>query len=733
MVTIMKNSSGSCPILALGTIIIATLMLNAQMAQARPAFIEQFKDTYPESRTSDVRCATCHSEASGGASWNAYGRDLKANGGNVGPAGNLVPVLLAIQSLNSDAIAGDNLSEILAGSQPGWCEPLTAGCNNQTYNADGSNAGAGIPPAEVVLDAGDVVVPEPNIQVTPTSVDFGSVLIGDSKSLSVNIVNTGQSDLTVSSLVSGLPFAIENPAAAVVKGGQSTSVTLGYMPTTASADSGTLTINSNDPDSPTTVVNLAGSGITEPPNLSGVCPVGNELIDPIPARIATGDLAVGFETVAEGFVNPLLGIAPRGDRRRLFVVDQPGKMWAVNLENGSKSLFLDLSSRLVELGLFGLNYDERGFLGAVFAPDYFRSGLLYTYSSELPSGSADFTTMPAGVAPDHQSVIVEWQVPDPRSSSSTVDPLSARVILRIDQPQFNHNGGTLIFGPDKMLYVTLGDGGGADDQGQGGDNVGHSAQGNGQDTSNILGTIIRINPRGDNAPNGQYGIPQDNPFVDAKQFRAGNVGGEAGCDDGICDEIYAYGFRNGWRASFDSGRNPALMVADVGQNDIEEVDIVHAGGNYGWRIKDGSYCFDDNGIQSGFVTDAEFGGVPQVIDPVAQYDHDEGLSITGGFVYRGKAIRALRGHYVFGDWAPSFVEPLPGRLFYLQQGGLTGAAGEGPSDILEFQLPESPNGVGTKINGFGRDGSGEIYVIGSESGLLDGVTGRVQKIVPLGR
>ena len=133
------------------------------------------------------------------------------------------------------------------------------------------------------------------------------------------------------------------------------------------------------------------------------------------------------------------------------------------------------------------------------------------------------------------------------------------------------------------------------------------------------------------------------------------------------------------------------------------------------------------------MTDAEFGGVPQVIDPVAQYDHDEGLSITGGFVYRGKAIRALRGHYVFGDWAPSFVEPLPGRLFYLQQGGLTGAAGEGPSDILEFQLPESPNGVGTKINGFGRDGSGEIYVIGSESGLLDGVTGRVQKIVPLGR
>jgi glucose/arabinose dehydrogenase len=733
MVTIMESSNFPTPVLALGTVLIATLMLSAQTVHARPEFLQQFQKTYPESLTSDASCATCHSDANGGPPWNAYGRDLKANGGNVGAGGDLVPALMAIQSLNSDAIAGDNLAEISAGTQPGWCDPLTAGCNNQTYNGDGSNAGAGIPPAGIALDDGDVANPEPNIQVTPASVSFGSVLIGDSNSLSVNIVNTGQLDLTVSTSISELPFAIEAPAANVVAGGDSTSVTLSYTPTSESVDNGTLTINSNDPDSPETQVSLLGSGVTEPPNPSGVCPVGNELIDPIRAPIATGDLAVGFETVAEGFVNPLLGIAPKGERRRLFVVDQPGQMWAVDLQNGSKSVFLDLSSRLVELGLFGLNYDERGFLGAAFAPDYFRSGLLYTYSSELAGNPADFSTMPAGVEPDHQSVIVEWRVPNPRNTSSMVDPASARVILRIDQPQFNHNGGTLIFGPDKMLYVTLGDGGGGDDQGQGGDNVGHSAEGNGQDTSNILGTIIRINPRGNNAPNGQYGIPEDNPFVDAQLFMAGNVGGQAGCDDGVCDEIYAYGFRNSWRASFDSRANRVLMVADVGQNDIEEIDIVHAGGNYGWRIKDGSFCFDDNGVESGFVTDAEFGGVPQVIDPVAEYDHDEGMSITGGFVYRGKAIRALKGHYVFGDWAESFTQPLPGRLFYLQQGGLTGKAGEGPSDILEFKLPESPNGVGTKINGFGRDGSGEIYVIGSESGLLDGVTGRVQKIVPLGR
>jgi glucose/arabinose dehydrogenase len=724
----MKNVSHQR--LSLAAVLAGTLLLHTHSVVAYPKFLQQFENTYPSSGSAgDASCATCHADTSGGRPWNAYGRDLLANGGSVGANGSIVSALSAVESANSDAIAGDNLTEILASVQPGWCDPTTAGCNNQTYNSDGSNAGTGTPPANIVLDDEEIAVPEPNILLPQQSLDFGPVQIGDSKSLKLNIVNTGQLDLTLETSVSSLPFAIEVLPAAVVPGGDSTNVTVSYSPQSEVVDNGVLTINSNDPDSPSLGVSLAGSGSFEPPTPAGECPVGNQLIDPIPETIATGDIAVGLQTVASGFVNPLLGTAPNGERRRLFVIDQPGQMWAVHLATGNKSLFLDLSSRLVELGLFGFDYDERGFLGAAFAPDYFKSGRLYTYQSELASQPADFSTMPEGVEPDHQSVIVEWRVPNPRRLGSVVDPASARVVLRIDQPQFNHNGGTLIFGPDKMLYVTLGDGGGSDDQGSGGDNLGHSDIGNGQDTANILGTIIRIDPTASNAPNGQYGVPADNPFVVPEQFLEGTVGGQEGCADGICDEIYAYGFRNSWRASFDSTKNPALIVADVGQNDIEEVDIVQAGGNYGWRIKDGAFCFDDNGAESGFVSDAVFPGEPTVIDPIAQYDHDEGISITGGFVYRGKAIRGLKGHYVFGDWAPSFTQALPGRLFYLEQGNL-GAGGEGPVTILEFQLPGSPNGVGTKINGFGRDGIGEIYVIGSDFGLLTGKTGRVQKLIP---
>lgn len=702
----------------------------AQQAGAYPAFLQQFETAYPSSTTSQANCTTCHASSTGGPPWNAYGRDLIANGGSVGATGNISAALLTVQTLNSDAIAGNNLTEIQAGTQPGWCNSQTSGCFNQTYNKDGSNAGPGTPPASLTLDDGSVSTPEPNILVLPNTLDFGPVLIGQSKTQLVNVINTGALNLTLSGSISGSGYSISSPPAAVLTSGESSGVVVEYAPLAEATNNGVLALNSNDPDSPSVNVNLSGSGVFVLPEPEGVCPIGNRLIDPIPASIPKGSISVGFKTVADGFVNPLLGIAPPGDNNRLFVLDQPGQIWAVDLVNGGKSLFLDLSSRLVSLGLFGLNYDERGLLGAAFAPDYFTSGLLYTYQSEPPVTVADFSTMPSGLVANHQSVIVEWRVTGPRNPLAVVNPASARVIMRVDQPQFNHNGGSLVFGPDGMLYVTIGDGGGADDQGNDGNNIGHSDIGNGQDRSNVLGAILRISPRGNNAPNGKYGIPSDNPFVNPQQFQAGNVGGQAGCTDGICDEIYAYGFRNTWRASFDTQGNGAFIVADVGQNDIEEIDVVQAGGNYGWRIKDGSYCFDDNGIESGYVTDAQFSGPPTIIDPVAEYDHDEGISITGGFVYRGSAIPALQGRYVFGDWAPSFVEPLPGRLFYLQNANINIDSVNNPSAILEFKTPNNPNGVGTKINGFGRDNAGEIYVIGSESGLLDGTTGKVQKIVP---
>jgi hypothetical protein len=269
--------------------------------------------------------------------------------------------------------------------------------------------------------------------------------------------------------------------------------------------------------------------------------------------------------------------------------------------------------------------------------------------------------------------------------------------LRIDEPQFNHDAGALVFGPDGMLYIALGDGGAADDQG-----VGHVPGGNGQEPGNILGTILRIDPNGSNSANGQYGIPADNPFVGM---------------DGYLDEIFAYGFRNPFRFSFDM-MSGEMYIGDVGQNDIEEIDIGVAGGNYGWRVKEGSFCFDPNGADRGFVFACGPDDAPaDLIDPIAEYDHDEGIAIVGGFVYRGNRIAELKGRYVFGD----FLErsSITGRLFYLQQN----------NRILEFDLADR-DALGMRVLGFGQDGNGEVYVLANETGTPFGDTGVVLRIAP---
>ena len=433
------------------------------------------------------------------------------------------------------------------------------------------------------------------------------------------------------------------------------------------------------------VLSTAGSPVAAQP-----------LDDPIPGPIREGGVQVRLEPVATGLTAPNWGISP-GDADRLFVVDQDGIVWAVDLSSGAKSVFLDVSSRLVPLGAFGPNtFDERGLLGLAFDPDYASNGLLYTYTSEPVSGSADFSTMPTGTLANHQSSIAEWRVPNPRNPSSVVDPSTRRELIRIDKPQFNHNGGALNFGPDGFLYISLGDGGAADDQG-----VGHSPQGNGQDPSNVLGSILRIDPTGTNSTNGKYGIPPDNPFVG----RAGFV-----------PEIWAYGFRNPFRFSFDSDTGK-LWAGDVGQNDIEEVDVVTRGGNFGWRIKEGSFLFDPNGAQPGFVT-ARSPGKPQgLIDPIAEYDHDEGIAVVGGFVYRGDAIPQLKGRYVFGDFSRSFSEF--GRLFFLDPA----------NRIREFRLV-GQDALGLKLDGFGQDADGELYVLGNTTGTPFGETGVVLRIAP---
>lgn len=423
------------------------------------------------------------------------------------------------------------------------------------------------------------------------------------------------------------------------------------------------------------------------------------LDDPIPEPIATGAIQVSLEPVAMGLTAPNWGTFAPGCpalRGRLFVTDQDGILWNINLATGQKSVVLDVRDRLVSLGVAGPGtFDERGLLGVAFHPDFAQNGRLYTYTSEPVDGPADFSTMPAGTTANHQSVVLEWHVPNPCSAASVPDPTSARELLRIDEPQFNHNAGALAFGHDGRLYISLGDGGRADDQG-----VGHVPGGNGQAPDNVLGSILRIDPLGTNSANGEYGVPADNPFVG--MF-------------GFVDEIFAYGFRNPFRFSFDR-RTGEMYIADVGQHDIEEISIGVSGGNFGWRLKEGSFCFDPNGTDRGFAFACGPGDAPgDLIDPIAEYDHDEGIAIVGGFVYRGSEIAPLKGRFVFGDYLhPSSGS---GRLFYLQKN----------NRILEFQL-EGRETLGLFVLGFAEDAEGELYLLGNTTGVPFGDTGVVLRL-----
>jgi len=231
------------------------------------------------------------------------------------------------------------------------------------------------------------------------------------------------------------------------------------------------------------------------------------LDDPFPAPLATGDIHIRLEALATDLTAPNWGASPSEDESRLFVNDQNGTLWVFPIAGGPYSagqpgtVFLDVSSRLVSLGIGGPNsFDERGFLGFAFHPDYMENGKLYTYASEPATAAPDFTTMPMGVSPNHQSVILEWVVPDPGNPKSVVDPGSARELLRIDKPQFNHNAGGMVFGPDEMLYISLGDGGARDDRDDGMSLGVPTAElgggGTGQNNPPILGSIIRFDPAG---------------------------------------------------------------------------------------------------------------------------------------------------------------------------------------------------------------------------------------------
>jgi len=428
-------------------------------------------------------------------------------------------------------------------------------------------------------------------------------------------------------------------------------------------------------------------------------PQDQALEDPLPLPIVAGMATVQLEVLATGLVAPNWGTVMPGNPDELMVVDQPGMVWAIHVDSGERRLFLDLSDRLVELGITGPeSFDERGLLGLAFHPNYPENGLLYTYSSEPVDATADFSTLDPGIAANHQSVVIEWAVATPSDPLATVDNSSARILLRVDQPQFNHDGGCLAFGPDNFLYLAFGDGGGADDS-DGQEFIdapitGHG-DGNGQNAANLLGTLLRIDVAGNNSSNGMYGIPADNPFV---------------ADTNKLDEIFAYGFRNPFRFSIDS-KTSALYVADVGQNDIEEINRVSAGGNYGWNLLEGSFSFRPNGNEEGFVLPPPEPVIEGLSLPIAQYDHDEGVAIIGGFVNNGDSARQLRGLYVFGDYS--------GRLFYLTADDI----------INEVSIEGIEGSLDKPLLGFGQDARGNLYLMSNASGLPFGNEGTIYRLL----
>jgi glucose/arabinose dehydrogenase len=400
---------------------------------------------------------------------------------------------------------------------------------------------------------------------------------------------------------------------------------------------------------------------------------------------------IRLEPISENQIVAPVGITHSGDGSgRLFVTDQRGTIHVLQEGALASEPFLNIESRLVPERA---GFDERGLLGLAFHPDFGQEdsagfGRFYVYYS-APDPSAPGTTVDPV---NHRSVIAEYRVKD--SNPNLADLSSEKILMTFQQPQFNHNAGYLGFGPDSYLYITTGDGGGSNDN-----NAGHTGGdatqpngvlGNAQDRSKLLGKVLRIDVDGTNGPGGVYGIPGDNPFVGEGEF-------------GVREEIFAYGLRNPWRADFDDGPGGTgrFFVADVGQGEVEEVNLVVAGGNYGWRVREGTQEFDNTVVPDPPVP---------LIEPIATYAHpgidngmlEVGLSVTGGATYRGSRFPQLDGVYLFGDWSRGFAQP-SGTLLALE---------ETAPDTFDLSVldVEGGNPLSEYVQAFGSDESGEVYL-----------------------
>ena len=414
---------------------------------------------------------------------------------------------------------------------------------------------------------------------------------------------------------------------------------------------------------------------------------------------------VDIQLVADGFASPLGVVDPGDNTKRLFVIDQPGRIWILD-KNGNRlpEPFLDIVSKVIPLNPNG---DERGLLGLAFHPDYKHNGKFYVYYQAPPN--------PGGPTPttswNNLSRLSEFRVS--AWDENKADASSERSVLELNDPQGNHNGGTIAFGPsDGYLYIAIGDGGGANDV-----NVGHvpdwylpNAGGNGQDiTQNLFGNILRIDVNGT-----PYSIPPDNPFVNREGL----------------DEIYAFGLRNPYRFSIDRGGNHDLILGDVGQLLYEEINVIKKGGNYGWNVKEGFTCFNAASALTPLPNcpTVDNRGEP-LIDPkivINNFRNPAGgrtsIAIIGGHVYRGDHINELRGKYIFGSYTQQ-PGVIAGELF------VADPSGEGPWSFDEISLASSPNNIGALIKGMGEDSKGEIYVTTSQNFGPVGTTGKIYKLV----